>query len=64
MLVPLDNLKPGDTFLNLQDDTVYKVVSEPIDGQILCVDDDGFGEMFSEIHIVRPVNVPIDDFKI
>lgn len=55
MLVPLNCLKPGDKFLNLQDDCVYKVVSEPVDGEILCADDDSFGEMFSEIHIVRPI---------
>lgn len=56
MLVPLDNLKPGDTFLNLQDDIVYKVVSEPVQGSILCTDDDGFGEIFDECRIVRPIN--------
>lgn len=55
MLVPLNTLKPGDKFLNLHDDCVYKVVSEAVDGEILCVDDDGFGEMFTEIHIVRPI---------
>lgn len=61
MLVPLRTLKPGDKFLNLHDEIVYKVVSEPVDGEILCADDDGFGELFSEIHIVRPVS---DIFKI
>ena len=55
MLVPLDTLKPGDKFLNLHDDCVYKVVSEAVDGEILCVDNGGFGEMFNEIHIVRPI---------
>lgn len=55
MLVPLNTLKPGDKFLNLHDDCVYKVVSEAVDGKILCADDDGFGEMFTEIHIVRPI---------
>ena len=54
MLVPLNVLKPGDKFLNLQDDAVYKVVSEPVDGFILCADDDGFGEMFVQNHVVRP----------
>lgn len=56
MLVPLDTLKIGDKFLNIRDNTVYKVVSEAVDGHILCVDDDGFGEMFKEIHIVRPIS--------
>lgn len=55
MLVPLDTLKPGDKFLDLHDDCVYKVVSEAVGGEILCVDDGGFGEMFNEIHIVRPI---------
>ena len=55
MLVLLENLKPGDKFLNLHDETVYKVVSEPVDGEILCADNDGFSELFSEIHIVRPI---------
>lgn len=55
MLVPLNTLKPGDRFLNLHDDCVYKVVSEAVDGEILCEDDYGFGEMFTEIHIVRPI---------
>lgn len=56
MLVPLDTLKIGDKFLNLQDDVVYKVVSEPVDCEILCVDDDGFGEMFKSFHLVRLLN--------
>lgn len=55
MLVPLDCLKPGDKFLNLQDDCVYNVVSTSIDGQILCSDDEGFGELFNENHVVRPI---------
>lgn len=55
MLIPLDILKIGDKFLNLQDDTVYKIVSEPVDGQILCADDEGFGEMFQDFHLVRPI---------
>lgn len=55
MLVPLETLKIGDKFLNLQDDTIYNVVSEPVDGEILCSDDDGFGEMFDDFHIVRPI---------
>ena len=55
MLVPLDTLKIGDKFLNLQDDTIYKVVSTSIDGQILCSDDEGFGELFNENHVVRPI---------
>lgn len=54
MLIPLDVLKIGDKFINLQDDVVYKVVSEPIDGMILCSDDDGFGELFNDFHLVRP----------
>lgn len=56
MIVPLDTLKPGDKFLNIRDNTVYKVVSEAVDGEILCADDDGFAEMFKEIHIVRPIS--------
>ena len=60
MLVPLNTLKPGDKFLNLQDSTVYKMESEPVDGRILCSDDDGFGEMFDEIHIVRPIYCQIE----
>ena len=56
MLVPLDCLKPGDTFLDLHTDCVYKVVSEAVERKILCVDDDGFGEMFDENCVVRPVN--------
>ena len=56
MLVPLDTLKIGDKFLDLQDDVVYKVVSEPVDYEILCVDDDCFGEMFKNFHLVRLLN--------
>lgn len=56
MLVPLCALKPGDKFLDIHTDTVFKVVSEPIDGEILCADDEGFGEMFKEIYIVRPIS--------
>lgn len=55
MVVPLDTLKIGDKFLNLQDDVVYKVVSEPVDDEILCSDDEGFGEMFEDFHLVRPI---------
>lgn len=55
MIVPLHNLKPGDRFLNLLDDCVYNVVSEPVDGSILCSDDEGFGEIFDEIHLVRVI---------
>ena len=61
MLVPLDCLKIGDKFLNLRDDTVYKVVSEAVERKILCVDDEGFGEMFDEYHLVRPIERPIAD---
>lgn len=56
MLVPLDCLKIGDKFLNLRDDTIYKVVSEPVDNEILCVDDEGFGQMFKDFHLVRPIS--------
>lgn len=56
MLVPLDCLKIGDKFLDLYTDTVYNVVSEPVDGEILCADDEGFGEMFKNIRLVRPVS--------
>lgn len=56
MLVPLDCLKPDDTFLDLQTDCVYKVVSEAVEREILCADDYGFGEMFNENRIVRPIN--------
>ncbi len=56
MLVPLDCLKPGDKFLNLQDGVVYKVESLPLDHMILCSDEDGFGEMFKDIHIVRTIS--------
>ena len=56
MLVPLACLKPGDKFLNIHDNTIYEVVSEPVDGYILCTDDSGFGEIFSEIHQVRPIS--------
>lgn len=55
MLTFLSNLKPGDEFLCLQDDTVYKIVSEPIDDGYLCADDDGFGQIFHKNTIVRPV---------
>ena len=55
MLVPLDTLKIGDKFINLQDDVVYKVVSETVDGMILCSDDDDFGELFDDFHLVRPI---------
>lgn len=55
MVVPLDALKIGDKFLNLQDDTVYKVVSEAVDGVILCSDDEGFGEIFEDFHLIRPI---------
>lgn len=61
MLVPLDCLKPGDTFLDLYTDTVYKVVSEAVERKILCVDDEGFSEMFDEIRLVRPIERPIAD---
>lgn len=56
MLVPLDCLKIGDKFLDLYTDTVYNVVSEPVDGEILCSDDEGFGEMFKNIRLVRPIS--------
>lgn len=55
MLVPLHNLKIGDKFLDLHTDTVFKVVSEPLDDEILCADDEGFGEMFAGIRLVRPI---------
>ena len=55
MLVPLDRLKIDDKFLNLQDSVIYNVVSEPIDGFILCSDDYGFGELFEDFHLVRPI---------
>lgn len=57
MLVPLHTLKPGERFLNLQDDCIYKVVSEPVDAEILCVDDCGFGNIFGEITLVRPISL-------
>lgn len=56
MLVPLDCLKIGDKFLDLHTDTVYKVVSEPVDSEILCADDEGFGEMFKDFRLVRPIS--------
>ena len=55
MLVPLNHLKIGDKFLDLRTDDVYNVVSEPIDGLILCSDDYGFGELFEDFHLVRPI---------
>lgn len=55
MVVPLETLKIGDKFLNLQDSVTYKVVSEAVDGVILCSDDYGFGEMFDDFHLVRPI---------
>lgn len=55
MLVPLNVLKIGEKFLNLQDDIIYKVVSTSIDGQILCSDDEGFGELFNENYVIRPI---------
>jgi len=55
MLVPFNALKIGDKFFNLQDETIYKVVSEPVDNLILCATDDGFGELFGNIHLVRPI---------
>lgn len=56
MLVPLDYLKIGDKFLDLNTDTIYKVVSEPVDDEILCADEEGFGEMFANTYVVRPVS--------
>ena len=51
----LHSLKIGDKFLNLYDDCVYKMVSEAVDGKILCADDCGFGELFDENLIVRSI---------
>lgn len=56
MLVPLHTLKPGNKFLNLQDGCVYNVVSEPVDDEILCADDNGFGDIFDKIKLVRPIS--------
>lgn len=56
MLVPLDTLKPGDRFTEVTGILIYNVESEPIDGEILCSDEFGFGEMFSVSKIVRPYN--------
>lgn len=55
-MVPLHNLKIGDKFLDLHTDTIFKVVSEPVDDEILCADDEGFGEMFAGIYLVRPIS--------
>ena len=55
-LTTIDCLKPGDTFLNIQDNTVYKLVSEGVDDRYLCCDEDGFGQMFNGMHIVRAIN--------
>jgi hypothetical protein len=51
----LHSLKIGDKFLNVTDSCIYKVVSEAVDGLVLCADDYGFGELFDENLIVRPI---------
>lgn len=55
MLTTLGNLKPGEQFIVLNDpeDLIYTVQSEPIDGEVLCSDEDGFAEMFKIDKIVR-----------
>ena len=49
------SLKIGDKFLNVTNSCIYKVVSEAVDGLVLCTDDYGFGEIFDENLIVRPI---------
>lgn len=56
MLIPLDCLKIGDKFLDLRTDNIYSVVSEPVDGEILCACEEGFDEMFDKMRIVRPIS--------
>ena len=56
MLTFLNELQRGDEFLDIRTDIVYKIVSEPVNGEVLCADDDGFGEMFDQNTIVRPVS--------
>jgi len=57
MLNLLRNLQVGDKFIDLADmeDLVYTVVSTPIDGYLLCQDEEGFGELFPVLKIVRLV---------
>lgn len=51
----IHSLKIGDKFLNISESCYYKVVSEAVDGLVLCVDDYGFAELFDENLIVRPI---------
>ena len=55
MLTLVHNLKPGEQFVDLESDCdlVYTVKSEPIGGEVLCVDEFGSAEMINVDKIVR-----------
>ena len=57
MLNLIRNMEVGDKFIDLRDPEglIYTIVSDPIDDVVLCSDEDGFGELFDCMKIVRLV---------